>query len=228
MNRIKELIYKHPVTFRLATKIFNYLNIRNRLYARGVKLSAGVALLQGVRIVCNGVDNEVKLGDYVRMKNCTIVIRGSHNRIYIGDRCVLQEIEFCIEDDNNEIRVGNKTEMYGFSHFAAIEGTKILIGSDCLFSSGLHFRTGDSHSIFDFNGKRTNISRNIVIGDHVWVGTRVTCLKGVYVGRDSVVAATTTLCKEYNQENIIIGGVPGKIIKTEIKWGHDRVIEKNI
>ncbi|MBO5725785.1 MAG: acyltransferase, partial [Clostridia bacterium] len=62
-----------------------------------------------------------------------------------------------------------------------------------------------------------------VIEDHVWVGTKVTCLKGVHVSRDSVVAATTTLCKDYNIPNVIIGGVPGKIIKTDGNWSSDRV-----
>jgi len=72
-------------------------------------------------------------------------------------------------------------------------------------------------------GNRINPSKDILIDDHVWIGTKVTCLKGVHVSKDSMVAATTTLCKTYDAPNAIIAGVPGKIIKTGINWTSDRI-----
>ena len=116
----------------------------------------------------------------------------------------MNQIELYTEDSNNEIVIGSHTSLCGKAHFEAIEGTKIHIGDNCLFSSDLHFRTGDSHSILNMQGERINKSQDIVIEDHVWVGTKVTCLKGVRVSRDSVVAATTTLCKDYDTPNVII------------------------
>lgn len=62
-----------------------------------------------------------------------------------------------------------------------------------------------------------------MIEDHVWIGTKVTCLKGVHVSRDTIVAATTTLCKDYATPNVIIGGVPGRIIKTDVSWSDERI-----
>lgn len=52
----------------------------------------------------------------------------------------------------------------------------------------------------------------VVIEDDVWLGANVTILKGVTIGRGSVVAAgavVTKSCKPYS----IIGGVPAKLIK---------------
>ena len=52
----------------------------------------------------------------------------------------------------------------------------------------------------------------VVIEDGVWVGANVTILKGVTIGRGSVVAAgavVTKSCEPYS----IIGGVPAKLIR---------------
>lgn len=52
----------------------------------------------------------------------------------------------------------------------------------------------------------------VTIEDDVWTGANITILKGVTIGRGSVVAAgsvVTKSCPPYS----IIGGVPAKIIK---------------
>ena len=52
----------------------------------------------------------------------------------------------------------------------------------------------------------------MVIEDGCWIGANVTILKGVTIGRGSVVAAgavVTRSCPPYS----IIGGVPARVIK---------------
>ena len=52
----------------------------------------------------------------------------------------------------------------------------------------------------------------MVIEDGCWVGANVTILKGVTIGRGSVVAAgavVTRSCPPYS----IVGGVPARVIK---------------
>lgn len=222
-KKIKDLVNSHRGFFRLCSKIYNGISPKNKLHAKGSKVSIGVSVIKGLKIVSNGYDNEIIIGDFVRIKNSFIILRGNHNRIIIKDHAYLNQIELYSEDSYNEIIIGSHTSLCGKAHFAAIEGTRIHIGDNCLFSGDLHFRTGDSHSILNMQGERINTSKDIVIEDHVWIGTKVTCLKGVRVSRDSVVAATTTLCKEYNVPNVVIGGVPGRIIKTDINWSNERL-----
>ena len=222
-NKIINLINSRNKLFSLCSAIYNNISPRNRLHAKGSKVSIGVSIIKGLKIISYGRDNEVIIGDFVRIKNSTIILHGNNNRIIIKDFSYLNQIELYTEDSNNEILIGSHTSLCGKAHFAAIEGTKIHIGDNCLFSSDLHFRTGDSHSILNMQGERINKSQDIIIDDHVWVGTKVTCLKGVHVARDTVVAATTTLCKDYDAPNVIIGGVPGRIIKTEINWSNERI-----
>ena len=225
MNKEKllELITSHRKIFQLCANTYNNLNINNRLHARKSKVSIGISVVKGLKIINHGFNNEVIIGDFVRIKNSTIIIHGNQNKIIVSDFAYLNEIELYMEDSNNEISIGKHTNLCGKAHLSTIEGTKIIIGEHCLFSSDLHFRTGDSHSILDMRGERINPSKDIVIEDHVWIGTKVTCLKGVWVSKDSMVSATTTLCKDYSQKIVIIGGVPGKIIKTDINWTSQRI-----
>ncbi len=70
----------------------------------------------------------------------------------------------------------------------------------------------------------------VVIEDGVWCGANVTILKGVTIGRGSIVAAgavVTKSCEPYS----IIGGVPAKLIKKrftkeQIKQ-HERMLRQN-
>lgn len=222
-SKIKELIISNPCYVKWILYVYNSLNIKNRLHAKGAKLIYGVSIIRGLKILNHGSNNEIFIGDFSRIKNSKIVIRGNNNKVIIGDYTLLNQIDIYMEDDGNEIRIGEHTALCGKADLATIEGTKIVIGENCLFSSGLHFRTGDSHSLLNELGERINPSEDIIIGDHVWIGTRVTCLKGVHVAKDSVVAATTTLCKHYNEENVVIAGVPGRVVKTGVNWTHERI-----
>lgn len=114
----------------------------------------------------------------------------------------------------------------------------LTIGKKVIF--GLHptIITGD-HRI-DYIGKHLiDVSDDeklpdqdlpVVIEDGVWCGANVTILKGVTIGRGSVVAAgavVTKSCAPYS----IIGGVPAKLIRMRFTpeqiLEHERLLENN-
>lgn len=130
-----------------------------------------------------------------------------------------------IEDDNGSIILKRHVTVCGQTELAVIEGTKITIGEDCLFSGNIMFRTGDSHSILDQNsGKRINPSEDITIGDHVWIGNSVKILKGVKIGDHSIVGIGAILSSGDYHSHCIIGGIGhGKILKTGIDWTPQRI-----
>lgn len=55
-------------------------------------------------------------------------------------------------------------------------------------------------------------SKGITIGNNVWVGAKVTFLDGAFLGNNCVVAAGAVV-KGVFPDNVIIGGVPAKILK---------------
>lgn len=97
--------------------------------------------------------------------------------------------------------------------------TKITIGNDCMFSYGISMRTTDGHAIYDINTKQLlNSGRDIIIGNHVWIGYGVTVLKGSVIADNSVVAAKSLVNKIFEENNVIVGGHPAKVIRHNIGW----------
>lgn len=118
---------------------------------------------------------------------------------------------------------GRGTYFAGKIHLAAIEGTRIEIGNDCLFSSEIVFRTGDSHSILDMDGNRINASKDIIVGNHVWVGHRALINKGVTIEDDSIIGTGAIVTRSFCEKNVVIAGVPAKIIKSNVNWDVKRL-----
>lgn len=73
-----------------------------------------------------------------------------------------------------------------------------------------------THSIDIYEGRQD--SRPIIIGDYCFVSTNVTILGGSKLPDNSVLAAGGILCKKYDKEWTIYGGIPAKAIK-EIPQG---------
>lgn len=69
----------------------------------------------------------------------------------------------------------------------------------------------------------------VVIEDDVWCGANVTILKGVTIGRGSVVAAGAVVTKSFPPYSII-GGVPAKLLKMRFTpeqiIEHERLLDK--
>jgi len=222
MNK-KELVMKYRPLVNLACSVYNLRNLFRRKVSSGNSLDISCALLKKVDFHISGSNNKVIIEDFCQLKNSAIYISGSNNIVRIGPWSTLINAEVCIEDDGNEVILGEHTRILGKTHLAAIEGTKIIIGKDSMFSSDVHFRTGDSHSILDMSGKRINGSADIMIGEHVWVGTKVTCLKGAEVPNHSIIGACALVTGKFYTPNCVLAGVPAKIVKENVDWSIQRV-----
>lgn len=214
-NYIKSNPDKIAYLLRLHNRILGFNKIR---ISPSNKIKIGAVLMKNTKIMVKGVNNTITIKNLSRVVNCSIFISGNNNHIVINRRASLNKTDLHMEDDNNKIFIGENTSIFGDTQLAAMEGTSIRIGKDCMFSSDIQFRTGDSHSIVDFNGKRLNPSENIYIGNHVWVGTKVICLKGVHIADNCIVGAGSLLSKKFNEENVIVAGNPAKIVKHNINW----------
>ena len=89
---------------------------------------------------------------------------------------------------------------------------KISIGDDCAISHDVTIMDGDGHSL---NGVKNDEEVNI--GNHVWIGTRVTILKGVSIGDGAIIAAGSVVTEDV-PERCLFGGIPARLIKRDIDW----------
>ena len=93
-------------------------------------------------------------------------------------------------------------------------GDRIEIGKECAIGRDVIIRSYDGHTIEE-NGYK--ISEPIVIEDHVWVGQGAQILKGVHIGKGAIIAAGAVVTKDV-PAHAVVGGVPAKIIKENVKW----------
>lgn len=98
------------------------------------------------------------------------------------------------------------------------ENKKIYIGEDCMFSNNIGIRVSDGHSIFNEKNHLINEGKDVYIGNHVWIGHGVRIEKGVYISDNSIVGEYAVVTKKFLEKNVIIAGLPGKIIKRGITW----------
>jgi len=209
---------------KIAKRMYRFINCFTRNKRKGaVKIINKGSVLSKCCFVSKGKNNTVIFGDGGYFSKCTFYLYGNNNRVIIGDNCHGKSVEFYIEDDNGSIQIGNRTALCGSAHLAVIEGTNIFVGEDCLFSSDITFRTGDSHSILDLSGNRINPSNDIVIKNHVWIGHKVSVNKNVVISENTMIGTGSIVTKSIEKGNVIIAGVPAKIIKENINWDSKRI-----
>ena len=95
---------------------------------------------------------------------------------------------------------------------------QVSFGNDCLLSWEVLIMDTDFHKIYSQEGNLLNTDKDIIIQDHVWIGTRCTILKGAEIASNCIVAATSLVTGKLNEQGCLYGGHPAKIIKENIVW----------
>ena len=182
-------------------------------------ISLSGAFLKGTSFDICGKNNVIVIGPKARLFNCKIKIIGDGNRLEIkSGSTIISNTSFWMQHGTNEIIIGHDSTMEG-GHLAATEGTKVIIGDDCMFSSDIEMRTGDSHSIIDTQtNRRVNKAENITIGNHVWLTAHVRVMKGVVIPDGSIVGNSAIMTKKFESKNALYAGIPAKLIKESITW----------
>lgn len=99
------------------------------------------------------------------------------------------------------------------NNVAIVANERINIGSNC--------QIGDLVAIYDCDFHETDPARRnhspgktmpVVIGNNVWLGSRVMVLKGVSIGDNSVIGAMSLVTKSI-PPNCIAAGNPAKVIR---------------
>lgn len=200
---------------------------KNRVLAKRKHYSiakSSMPQLKKVRIKISGENNFLSIGENCRLQNCEIRLKGSDNKIFIEDDVVFKSGKiYLIGGSGQIIRLGKGTTVED-AYFLSDEDASIYVGEDCMLAADVLVRTGDKHSIVDqLSGKRINLSEDVVLGNHVWIGRSAQILKGSLVSSNSVVGARTLVTKKFQEENVVIAGVPGKIVRREVNWLRDLI-----
>lgn len=132
--------------------------------------------------------------------------------IYIHDKVIIDSSTAKVEIVSNEggrLEIGEGTYInYGVSIAA---NSSIKIGKKCNIGTYCIVIDSDYHGIEDRDSPPP--PQPVVLEDNVWLGARVIVLKGVTIGKDSVIGAGSVVTKNIPPRSVAVG-LPAKVIKT--------------
>ena len=147
--------------------------------------------IPGLDIVVNGNDNLVRIGFPQDFQNSRLEMFGNGN---------------CFEKQ----RSGAKT---GGVFFHLNHGSRIIIGRNCLFNGNISILAKEKKGV------------SVILGDNVIMGTGCIIRTGdghtiVDKGSraDSVVGAMSLVNRKFEEKNLLIAGVPARVIREGIDW----------
>lgn len=95
-------------------------------------------------------------------------------------------------------------------------GNKITIGNDILIARDVFIYDSDFHDILNECGIKTNIDKEIKIGNHIWIGVKSMIMRGVKIEDGAVIAANSTVLGKVKKDMLVSGSPARAFMK--VKW----------
>ena len=159
--------------------------------------------------------------------HCEVSICGTGNRVMFRepvDEMFCGEIYIGSPDSPANgcvVEIGAGTTSNGCEIRLMEDGSRCVIGSDCMFSDGVRIWCSDTHAILC--GGRLNFGEVVTIGDHVWIGAGASILKntsvpgGCVVGTQAVVSGIRDV-----PAGSVLAGNPARVVRTGVTWFRER------
>lgn len=163
----------------------------------------------------------VQLGKCCRFFGRLLFRRAEYSTISIGDNCTFRSSVRSNQVGINRpcmistlgkdavIRIGSGCGLSGTVIGAA---QRIEIGNNVLFGANSTITDTDWHGIAPDKRREPGAAAAVIIEDNVWIGLNATVLKGVTIGKNSIIGAGSIVTRSI-PANVIASGQPAKVIK---------------
>jgi acetyltransferase-like isoleucine patch superfamily enzyme len=111
---------------------------------------------------------------------------------------------------NALIKIGNRVITNNNIFICAAK--YIEIGDNTLIGQNVTLMDFEAHGIHPDKRYQVGEIGKIIIGKNVWIGNNVTILKNSEIGENTIIATGAVVSGKFSSD-VIIGGVPAKIIK---------------
>lgn len=160
----------------------------------------------------------IKLGKGVTIDRNSYIDALSVEGILLGDNVSIGksttiECSGSIQDLGKGLKVGNNVGLGTHGFYGCAGGIEInddtIIGNYVSFHSENH-NYGNAALPIRLQGVNR---KGIRVGKNCWIGAKVTILDGAEIGDNTIIAAGAVVTEGTYTGNVILGGVPAKIIK---------------
>lgn len=183
-------------------KIYSYLQ-KITFFSKNIKFGKNT-IFYGKPIIDTADDSLITIGD-----NVVLCSSNAGNPIGVNHPIILKTLS-----PKAKIDIGDNSGLSGTSICSA---KSIKIGKSCLIGANVTITDYDFHAVAPEN-RRYNTDKNdigcvpVIIEDNVWLGMNAIILKGVTIGKNSIIAAGSIVTKSI-PTNSIAGGNPAKLIR---------------
>lgn len=190
---------------------------KNRAHYTAIVLNRFIGIFWKVVNYASARWWNVKLGKGCKFQGKTHFHRLQDSEITIGNNCIF-----------NSSHTSNLIGVYSPCIISTLgKNAYVEIGDGCGFSgtvigAGLHIKFGNNvrcgantlitDTDWHTDDYRTGKDKEIIIEENVWLGYGVKVLKGVHIGKNSLVGANSVVTKDI-PANVIAVGNPCKVIK---------------
>lgn len=175
----------------------------NQIKQLGVSAASSVRFY-GMPIITLAHESKIEIGE-----NSVICSNPTMTALGVNQPVVLRALR-----PGAAIIIGNNT---GISGGAICAATRVEIGNECLLGANVTIVDTDFHALNPI-GRRYNNNwleigaEPIIIEDNVFIGTGSIVLKGVRVGKNSVIGAGSVVTKDVPPDSIVAGN-PAKLLR---------------
>ena len=122
------------------------------------------------------------------------------------------------------IHVGDN--FYANYGLVILDVADVIIGKNCFIAPQVGIYTA-THPLDPYERSGgAEYAKKIVIGDNCWIGGHATINPGVVLGDNVVVASGAVVTRSFG-DNVVLAGVPAKVIKTiDIKTAGDKALNE--
>lgn len=216
----QKILSKHGKSYVIDSRIPNGLLIyslstRVMMLLRGL-LKLGRKIYIGKNTVIINKDN-IFFGSGVTIEDHCFIDGYASTKIHIGNSVKIGAYSSLLVTSHMSklglgFKIGDNSGVGRFTEFGSAGG--IEIGNDVIMGSYVSFHS-ENHNFEDLSKtirEQGVTSKGIKLGNNIWVGAKVTFLDGCEIGDNSVVAAGAVV-KDCFPNNVVIGGIPAKILK---------------
>jgi acetyltransferase-like isoleucine patch superfamily enzyme len=167
----------------------------------------------------------LKIVSHLESRTPILITIGKNSQFILnGDFTIGSGVKFCLAQNSTLIIGGKESESDSgiTADTLVMVSKKIEIGVDFLCAWDVFITDSDWHQINDQNHQS-----DVKIGNHVWIANSNNILKGSVIGDNCIIASNSKTNNKTFPNNSLIGGIPPRILRTNIQWSRDIIDIKN-